>query len=197
MPGPFNLFHPYNPLIKSAPVFKKLDETNQRHLILRPLWIIGDLETLHAWMDSPNKKTNWNFNRKKNSVYRHYKEILLSGNAQSLIIEQDKQPVFQFDIFPLTNHDWPKDLDRKGGYSVNFLFVESFRDPDLFSRGIQMITEYLAAFDMVRKIYIKLMQPDFRMDERLRLTGFEFLQFSNFPGKPVPVYLFKMRASAV
>src|ERR1700681_195958 len=130
-------FNSYNPLIKSEPIFIREEEASQKALSVRPVWIIGDLKILHEWMNATLRKSNWIIDPKRNSLFRHYKQILMADNAQSLIFEQDHIPCIQFDILPAPGNNLPHHIKHAADdYYLNFLFRESFRDPDLLVRGL-------------------------------------------------------------
>lgn len=185
----FNLFRSYNPLVKCGTLFVREDEVTQRSFGIRPVWIIGDLEILNDWMLSPLKKSNWEIDPKNSSVFRYYKAILLSSNAQSFVIEQDKKPVIQFDILPVPKKQWPSVLSYSvDDYCLNFLFRESFRNPDIFWRGLSCLTEYINSVSGIRFLYVKLLNPERQLDDYLIDSGFQRLDAVNFYGKTIHLY---------
>src|SRR5258708_1048314 len=94
------LFSRYDPFNKVESLFTQKNGTNGKILSIRPVWIIGDLAILHEWMSAPLKKSNWQLNQKKMSVMQHYKQVLLSADAQSLMVEQNDKPLVQIELLP-------------------------------------------------------------------------------------------------
>ena len=186
---PKNIFQPVSLLPKSAPMFVKHGVHSGKQWTIRAVWIIGDLETLHEWRAAPSKKTNWNINTETASLLRYYKNILISDNAQSVIVEQSKLPVVQFDILTFPQTGWPDDiLFREKNYCINFLFKDNFRDPDLFSACLRCLVECISTFSEIQCLFIKLIHPDPYLDRHFKSVGFEWLNPPKFLRKPPPIY---------
>jgi hypothetical protein len=184
-----SFFYAYNPLEKSSYVFLKEDAESGHTMTIRPVWIIGDLEILHEWMDSSLRKSNWTLNPKNSSLFRYYKRTLLSENAQSFMVEQNRVPCFQFDILPAGEASWPKKMDLKANdYCLKFLFKESFRDPGLSIRGFSLIVDFVCSCSPVRTLYIQLLKPDYYVENQLEMLEFEKIQIFSLFGKSLPMF---------
>jgi hypothetical protein len=184
-----DLFRSYNPLVKSGALFVKIDYISQSPISIRPVWIIGDLEVFHDWILSPLRKSNWEINPKKSSVFRHYKSTLLSSHAQSLTVVRNQKLDIQFDILPIPSLGWPTSIAQGNqDYCLNFLFRESFRDSGNFERSLDLLIDFLKGFSGIRFLYVKLLKPDFQVGDNLMRTGFEKLNLLNVYGRTIPLY---------
>src|SRR5450631_2149059 len=178
------LFNPYDPLVRTEPIFVKESDHIQEQFKVRPVWIIGDLKILHDWMHAPLRKSNWFVDTEKKSLFRHYKLISLTSGSQSLIIELNQKPIIQFDILPNPIKKWRNiRLTHGDDCLMNFLFAENFRKPNLFRAGFECLVACLRSLSGIRFIYVILLQSDKSMDLQLKAIGFESIRFSNFYGK--------------
>jgi hypothetical protein len=188
-----SIFDSYDPLIKTEPVFVIENMNIQERLLVRPVWIIGDLKTLHNWMNSPLRKSNWFIDTGKKSLFRHYKETSLAGDSQSFMIEHNQIPIIQFDIMPNPVKKWRnKRLKHGDDCLVNFLFAENFRMPGLFQTGFECLAECLRSLTGIRFIYVPILQSDKYMDTQMTTIGFESRRFSTFYGKGNWLYRFEI-----
>jgi hypothetical protein len=184
-----SFFYSSDPLKKAELLFWKENETGSLLLGIRPVSIVGDLEILHDWMNATNRKSNWKLNVKESSLFRHYKKILMSENAQSVMIEQNSTACIQFDIIPvMTGALWSGLSFDQNDYLLYFLFRESFRDPELFVRSLRFLIECLNNLSVIRLLYVKLLEPDKLLDLQLTTTGFEQVYRFSLFGIKEPVY---------
>lgn len=170
-----SIFRPYNPLIESDPLFIQVaGNSDPVELRLRPVCLISDLEIIHQWLNMPYKKASWELDPNRETAYQHYKSILLSDNAQSLIIEQNRKQIIQFDLFPLgkSNPVFRASHDEIDCY-LHYLFRENFRDHNLFKKGLTCLLGYLFSHPKIGLLYLRLIQPEPALTEILQDLGFE------------------------
>jgi len=124
--------------------------------------------------------------------------IIIAGDAQSLIIEQNRIPIIQFDILPFPLKNWLHGVKYSADdYYLNFLFKESFRDPHLFAHGLRLLIDYMLAISDIRFIYTSLLQPDKYIEGQLTTIGSEFTGFLPFHIDHDPLYRLNLRNSDV
>ncbi len=183
------LFSRYDPFSRGETLFYQQNGSLEMMLTIRPVWIIGDLPILYEWLSAPLKKTNWELNQKKMAVMQHYKQVLLSADSQSLMIEQNHKPLLQIDLVSARHMGFSSSLEYTSrDYAIHYLYRESFRDPDLFTRGLQITIEYIKSFNLVRFIFIRLLKPDRVISDQLTEIGFESMDLHNFYGKALYIY---------
>lgn len=170
-----SIFSPYDPLIKADPLYIKIiDHTERMVLCLRPVWIIGDLEMLHEWLNPAVKKTNWELDLDRKTVYQHYKELLVSDYSQSFMVEQNDKPVIQFDLFslPKSNGRLARNQQEQDSY-LHFLYKENFRDCDILEKGLQCLMSYLFSQPETGVVYLPVPKPDSLLSAAIAALGFE------------------------
>lgn len=187
------LFARYDPLAKADLLYSQtFEETAEATFTIRPVWIIGDLPIIYDWLSSDLCKTNWQLNQSHMAVMQHYKHMLLSENLQSLMIEQRHKPVLQIDLLPLRLTDYPGQLEfTETDYVIHYLYRESFRDPDMFKRGLECMLLYLFSYADTRNLYIRLQKADLPRQKLLQQMGFELVHLNNFFGKSLNIYRIK------
>jgi hypothetical protein len=170
-----SIFSPYDPLIKIDPLYIKIiDQTERMVLCLRPVWIIGDLETLHEWLNPAVKKANWELDLNRKTVYQHYKELLVSSHSQSFMVEQNDKPIIQFDLFslPKSNRGFTRNRQEQDSY-LHFLYKENFRDLDIFEKGLQCLMSFLFSQPETGIVYLPVPRPESRFHVAITGLGFE------------------------
>jgi hypothetical protein len=185
-----DLFARYDPLVKTAPLYReRFDKDSGGNLTVRPVWIIGDLIVINEWLAADLKKTNWQLNQRRMGVMQHYKQILLSGNAQSFMLDQDNLPVMQIDLLPgiLTNYPSQTNLGRND-YIINYLYKECFRDPELFRRCLEFMIRFIYTYPDIATLYIRILNVENGIQKLLSQVGFELLDLNNLFGKSLNIY---------
>ena len=107
-----DLFARYDPLEKTNDLFSRYAPDGEMLLSIRPVCIISDLIVLHEWLDAELCKTNWHLNRRRMTVMQHYKQLLLSFNAQSLMLEQGNHQTRDADRPVVTTARWLSEICR-------------------------------------------------------------------------------------
>jgi hypothetical protein len=184
------LFARYDPFIKSAPLHRQTyDEGSGGILTVRPVWIIGDLIVLTDWFESDLRKSNWQLNQRRMSILQHYKKILLSDDTQSFMVEQNGVAVMQFDLLPGQQTDYPGQIRfDKMDFIIQYLYKESFRDPEIFKRGLQFMISFIFTYPEIGHLYLRLPKAETSTQELLIQTGFELADLHNFLGKSLNIY---------
>ena len=184
------LFARYDPFVKTSPLFSlSYNNGSEGILAVRPVWIIGDLFVINEWLGSELRKTNWHLNQGRMVVTQHYKYILLSGIAQSYMLEQDTVPVIQFDLLPVQLTNYPNQVEFENADCVlHYLYKECFRDPGIFKRCLHCMLLYIFSYPEIGNLYLQLPKADSSMQELLTAIGFISINLSNFFGKPLNIY---------
>jgi hypothetical protein len=185
-----DLFARYDPLIKTIPLFREaFDEGTGGILAVRPVWIIGDLFVINEWLSSDLKKTNWHLNQRRMAVMQHYKKILLSGKAQSFMVEQNTIPVIQIDLLPGMLTDYPSQIEfGQRDYVINYLYKECFRDPELFRRCLEFVIKFIYAYPEINMLYMRILKAEPGIQQLLGQIGVELIDLNNFFGKSLNIY---------
>ncbi len=182
-------FFKSNPLVKAEYLFTQTNVYDGELIGIRPVYIIGDLEILHDWLKAESKITNRIFNTATNSLYRYYKYILESTNAQSFTIEKNHNPFMQADILPLRKNDWPEELHiTNRDYALWFLTAVKFREPDLVKNGFACLMEFLSRMSNIRFLYVRLQGLDSSLKAILSYLQFEIISDSSLPGYKGPIF---------
>ena len=190
------LFERYDPLEKAgAPLFEMVEEVSGRTMTLRPVWIIGDLMMIYEWLNAALCKTNWKINLKKISLMQHYSQMLRSDRMQSFIVEQNHIPVMQVDLLPVRLANLSATIKLTDAeYAIQYIYRESFRDPDIFKRSMEFFIPYVFSFPDITSLYIRIPDAGASMHELMVLMGFNLLKLNNFFGKSLNIYKMTSRA---
>lgn len=133
-------------------------------LVLRPVWLIGDLQILYEWLRSPVKKSNWSI-PPQGSLFQHYHYALSAHTQQSLLVADGGIPIIQFDLGPVAGD--PQTVD------IKYLFRQYFRDPPVFDYGLALLLQYFRSLETVFHARVVLPGADQSMESILLKTGFQ------------------------
>jgi hypothetical protein len=189
MPPESDLFQAYDPLLKNDPVYACYHESDKPYsLSIRPIWILGDLELLHDWFNSPQKRSNWELDRTRHSLFQHYKNRALSDHEQSFMIDQNERSIIQFDIFSVRKSYHPFSEASGNNYYLHYLYKENFRDPDIFTKGLNCMVSFLKSFTEIQPLHLQLPELNRAILELLKEIGFGPGNPDHSHGKPVFVF---------
>jgi RimJ/RimL family protein N-acetyltransferase len=192
-----NLFAKYDPYEKEADLFcQTAKDGSGRLLSIRPFYVVSDLIIIDEWLNAELCKTNWHLNRRQMAAMQHYKQMVESVTTQSLMLEQNHQPVMQIDLLPPRLARYPK----SAGYNfkdcaLHYIYRESFRDPDMFTRSLAFVISFIFSHPEIRYVYLHPAQAGEAMSDLLALLGFERLGLKNIFGKSLNIHRISRPAS--
>ncbi|MEO9020988.1 MAG: GNAT family N-acetyltransferase [Ginsengibacter sp.] len=178
--------------MKDIILFRRKLPVIDKELIIKPLHLPRDINTIHQWVNQPYAKTFWQMDGPVEMLYHHYEKVLSSGNGYSLMCFLDNVPVAQVEFYKVSSDEVKVHFDYTETDFGIHLLMGSYNLPlaDL-SRNV-MITAiaFLFTLDIGRVIG----EPDALNEKANKLVedvGFRFIKKIKMSYKTANLYIYE------
>lgn len=163
----------------------------EKDLIIKPLHLPRDINTIHQWVNQAYAKAFWQMDGPVEGLYRHYEDFLNAGTGYSLMCFLEEKPVAQVDYYKVSVDEVRNHFDyRETDFGIHLLMGKSNSPVADLSRNV-MITAlaFLFTLDIGRVIG----EPDalnVKANKLVEDVGFRFIKPIRMSYKTANLYIY-------
>lgn len=186
-----NAFPFFSEEMKNIILFRRKLPEIEKDLIIKPLHLPRDINTIHQWTSQPSAKPFWQMDGPVEDLYTHYELFLNAGTGYSLMCFLEDNPIAQIDYYKVAADEVKEHFDYKETDFGIHLLMGNYSEPIPHLTRDVMITAlaFLFTLDIDRVIG----EPDAQNEKANKLVvdvGFRFIKTIQMSYKTANLYMF-------
>lgn len=177
--------------MKDIILFRRKLSLIEKDLIVKPLHLPRDINTIHQWVTQPYAKEFWQMDGPVETLYHHYEDFLNSGTGYSLMFFLDDHPVAQIDYYKVSGDEVKIHYEYEETDFGIHLLMGTFKSPVADLSKHVMITALAFLFSLdIRRIIGEPDARNIKANNLVQDVGFRFIKQIEMSYKTANFYIY-------